>query len=314
LSTLMDNPPRSAVTLGHMNQFDAIRVFTRMVETGSLTKAAASLAMPKSTASKLLAELEAHLGAKLLQRSTRSFSLTNEGEDYYERVTRLMAHLHDIDATIQQRGAGLSGRIRVDVHSSMANMIIIPALHQFRALHPGIQIALGIGDKPVGLIEEAVDCVVRLGKLVDTSLVARTIYQDRLVTCASPAYLSQTSAPVHPGQLGEGHQLVGYFSKATGEVRPMVFTKGGEKIDIDHASILTNDSTGYVNMLLAGFGVGQTYHSTVKSYLASGELVSVLDDWTSGGEPLSVLYHPSKRKNVRVRAFIDWLTDYLAKN
>lgn len=296
-----------------MNQFAAIRVFTRMVETGSLTKAAASLAIPKSTASKLLGELEAHLGTKLLQRSTRSLALTEEGREYYDRVSVLMMTLSDADAALQKKGAGLKGRIRVDVHSSMANMVLIPALHEFRALHPNVQIVLGISDKPVSLIEEAVDCVVRLGKLADSSLISRTIYQDRLVTCASPAYLEKHGYPRMPSDLTTGHQLVGYFSKATGEPRPIQFDEDGQTVEMSHVNVATNDSTGYVTMLRAGLGVGQTYRSTVQAYLDTGELVILLDDWTSRTEPISVLYPPTREQSVRVRAFIDWLTQRLSR-
>jgi DNA-binding transcriptional LysR family regulator len=113
--------------------------------------------------------------------------MTPEGEEYYGHVSRLMVNLDDLDADFQQREAGLSGRVRIDVHSSMANMVLLPALEQFRAGYPNIQLAIGITDKPIGLIEETVDCVVRPGRLADSSLIARTIYEDELITCASPA-------------------------------------------------------------------------------------------------------------------------------
>lgn len=294
-----------------MDQFAAIRVFLRTVEAGSLTRAAAALGMPKSTASKLLSQLETHLGTKLLQRSTRALALTAEGSEYYERAGSLLAGLHDIDADLRQRGGGLSGRIRIDLHSAMANTLLIPALGQFRDRYPGIQVAVGVSDRPVSLIGEGVDCVVRLGRLSDTSLIARTIYEDRLITCASPAYLERHPTATDPRQLLEHHALVGYFSAATGEAKPMVFEKDGKRIEIGAAHVTANDSTGHVNMILNGLGVGQTYASTVKPHLNSGALVRVLDDWTNGSEPISVLYPPAKRLNARVRAFIDWLIEHL---
>ncbi|WP_312793774.1 LysR family transcriptional regulator [Tianweitania sp.] len=294
-----------------MDQFAAIRVFLRTVEAGSMTRAAADIGMPKSTASKLLSQLEAHLGTKLLQRSTRAFALTAEGSEYYKRAGSLLANLHDIDADLRQRGSGLSGRIRIDLHSAMANTLLIPVLGQFRDRYPYIQEVVGISDRPVSLIGEGVDCVVRLGRMSDTSLIARTIYEDRLITCASPAYLEGHPPATDPRQLLEGHELVGYFSAATGEVKPMVFEKDGEHVQIGAAHVMANDSTGHVNMILNGLGVGQTFASTVKPHLASGALVRVLDDWTNGSEPISVLYPPAKRLNARVRAFIDWLVEHL---
>ena len=190
-------------------------------------------------------------------------------------------------------------------------MVLIPALGQFRARYPNIQLALGISDKPVSLIGEGVDCVVRLGRLADTSLIARTIYEDRLITCASRAYLRRHSLPTESAQLREGHQLVGYFSALTGEAKPLVFERNGESVEISAANVMANDSMGQVNLILNGLGVGQTYVSTVKAHLASGALVPVLADWTNRSDPVSVLYPPAKRLNARVRVFIDWLVEHL---
>ncbi|PVM87768.1 hypothetical protein DDF67_13690 [Caulobacter endophyticus] len=141
-------------------------------------------------------------------------------------------------------------------------------------------------------------------------MIARTIYEDPIVTCASPAYLSGRPAPVQPSDL-EGHLRIGYFSAASSEVRPMVFEKNGQRSVIEARDLMANDSTGQVNMILHGLGVGQTYLSTVAAHLASEALVRLLDDWTNGSDPISVLYPPAKRLNACVRAFIDWLVTYL---
>lgn len=294
-----------------MDQLAALRVFIRTVESGSLTRAAAELGLPKSTASKLLAQLEQHLGAKLLQRSTRSLALTSEGSDYYERAGQLVASLHDLDTDLQHRRSLVSGRIRVDVHSTMAHAVLIPALADFRARHPGIEVALGISDRPVSLIGEGVDCVVRLGRLADTTLIGRTVYEDHLITCASPDYLRRHGPLTEPTQLRQGHDLVGYFSALSGEAKPLVFQRGADTIKIAAKGFQANDSMGQVSMILHGLGVGQTFRSTVKAHLASGALVPVLEEWTMGTEPISVLYPPAKQQNVRVRAFIDWLVEHL---
>ncbi|MCJ8056627.1 LysR family transcriptional regulator [Shinella curvata] len=297
-----------------MDQFNALRAFMRIVETGSLSKAAMSLEMPKSTVSKLLADLETHLGTKLLQRSTRSVALTAEGATYYEHVGQVMLSLQDADLSVRESSASPSGRVRIDVPSSLANTLVIPALAEFRTLYPDIQLVIGISDRPVALIEEAVDCVLRVGHLPDTSLIAKTIYEDRLITCASPAYLETRDRPVTPEELRQGHDTIGYFSALTGEARPLVFKRGDRVVEISDTNLLSNDSTGQRSMILSGLGIGQLFRSTVVTHLNTGALVSVLDDWTDYAAPVSILYPSSKKLTARVRVFIDWLTDHLRRS
>ena len=289
-----------------MDQFSAIRVFTRIVETGSLTRAAAHLGMPKSTASKLLADLETYLGVTLLHRSTRSVKLTVEGAGYYEQASRILARLAEADSDIREVGGQLKGRLRIDVHSAMANSILIPMLAEFRDLYPDILLMIGISDRPISLVEEAADCVIRLGKLPDASLIARVLFEDRLVTCASPAYLERKGMPSSPREL-QKHDLIGYFSALTGEVTPLTFRQGQEIYQLEKADILSNDSSGHLGMLIAGLGIGQAYWSTVRAPIASGALLPVLEAWETQSAPVSILYPPDRRLNKRVRVFIDWL-------
>jgi LysR family transcriptional regulator, regulator for bpeEF and oprC len=296
-----------------MDQFSAVRAFMRIVETGSLSRAASSLDMPRSTVSKLLADLERHLGTKLLQRSTRSVALTTEGAAYYQQVGHVMASLQEADRAVRDTTASPKGRVRVDIPSSLANTLVIPALKEFRALYPDIQLAIGISDRPVALIEEAVDCVLRLGHLPDTSLIAKTIYQDRLVTCASPDYLAARGRPENPHHLRTGHDLIGYFSALTGEAHPLIFSRQGEHVEISQHSLLANESTGHRAMMLAGLGIGQLYRSTIEHHLHSGALVAILEDWTDYQVPISLLYPASKKLPLRVRLFIDWLTEHLRR-
>ncbi|MEH3148548.1 MAG: LysR family transcriptional regulator [Methylobacterium frigidaeris] len=294
-----------------MDQLAALRAFVRIVETRSFTKAAAQLGMPRSTVSKALHDLEVHLGTKLVQRTTRSVSLTIEGTEYYERGRRLVANLDEADATLRGMGAGAKGRLRIDVHSSMANFILIPALHDFQRRYADIQLVVGIGDRPVNLVEEGVDCVVRAGPLPDTSLVAKTILRDRLVTCASPQYLARHGTPTTPATLESGHRIVGYFGGPNGEPWPLRFKGKGGTYRIPRFDTSSNDSTGLINMMAAGLGVGQTHASVIRTHLASGVLVPVLEEWTNDTFPISVMYPSAARMNARLRAFIDWIASHL---
>lgn len=297
-----------------MDHLIALRTFRKIVETRSFTKAAAQLGMPRSTVSKALIDLEEHLGTKLVQRTTRSVALTMEGTEYYHRVSKLIADLEEADEALRSMGAAAQGRIRVDVHSSLANFVMIPFLNEFRQNFPDIQLALGIGDRPVNLINEGVDCVIRAGEQADSSLIAKTIYIDRLVTCASPTYLEQYGVPASPADLEMKHQIVGYFSAADGEVWPMKFKTGKDELRISRFDIASNDSAGYINMIANGLGVGQTHSRVARHLLESGALVPILEDYTRAIIPISVIFPTSKRLSARVRLFVDWIVERLSNH
>lgn len=297
-----------------MDHLAAIRAFQRIVETRSFTKAATQLGMPRSTVSKALQDLEAHLGTKLVQRTTRSVAPTLEGAEYYRRVSRLVSGLDEADETLRGMAAASKGRLRIEIHSSMANFVVVPAIDDFRARYPAIQLAIGISDRPVNLLEEGVDCAIRAGALLDPSLIARTIFKDRLVTCASPSYLERHGTPRSPADLEAHHQLVGYFSALTGEVWPMQFQGREGEQRITRFDIASNDSAGQIGMMVSGLGVGQTYASVARHLVQSGALVPVLEDWTNGSMPISVIYPQARRQNARVRAFVAWVRERLSSN
>lgn len=296
-----------------MDHLAAIRTFQRIVETRSFTKAAAHLGMPRSTVSKSLKELEAHLGIRLIQRTTRSVTLTPEGTEYYRRISRLIARLDETEEAMRDMGAAARGRLRIDLHSSMANFVLIPVLDAFRERYPHIQLALGVGDRPVNLIEEGVDCVIRAGELADSSLIARLLYKDRLVTCASPGYLERYGTPQSLADLEHGHNIVGYFSAANGEVWPLRFRQRGEEQQIVRFDIAANDSAALIGMLVNGMGIGQTHASVASRFIQSGELVAVLEDITHVVVPVSVIYPPTKQVNARLRIFLDWMIEHFSR-
>ena len=199
-----------------MDQILTMRAFARVVEAGTFTKAAESLDMPKGTITKLVQRLEERLKVKLLNRTTRRVIVTPEGAAYYERAIRLLNDLDDMEASVGNAQANPNGRIRVDVGTSVARLIIIPALPTFYARYPDIQLDLGVSDRPVDLIGENVDCVLRAGELQEQSLVARRIGNIQLVTVASAGYVERYGLPSHPSELeGGGHRTVNYFSART---------------------------------------------------------------------------------------------------
>ncbi|MGO1269623.1 MAG: LysR family transcriptional regulator, partial [Pseudomonas bubulae] len=192
-----------------MDRFNAMRVFTRIVELGGFTKAADSLQLPRASVTVLIKQLEAHLGVQLLHRTTRQVSPTLDGAAYYQRCVNLLDDLEDAEGLF--RGSQPKGTLRVEMPASVGRLVVLPALPEFTDRYPQIELEIGLNDRLVDLIREGVDCVIRGGLTMDDSLVARPLVQMDQVTCASPAYLQARGVPQSLEDLS-GHQVVEYFS------------------------------------------------------------------------------------------------------
>ena len=308
-----------------MDQLLALRVFVRIAESGGFSKAADSMNIPRPTVTKLVQDLERHLGTKLLQRTTRRVNVTPEGAAYYERAVRLIGDLDEMDESAARARAQPRGRIRVDIGSVLANMILIPALPGFRARYPELHVDFGVSDRPIDLIGEGVDCVIRGGELADMSLVARRIADLDWVTCASPLYLRARGVPKHPCELVPreagskdktrvpGHAIVGYFSSLTGRAFPLEFRKGDERVLVQgQAVVAVNESTAHLSALLTGVGLGQAFKFMIAPHLESGRLRTVLDDWTRPRHPLHVVYPSNRHLSAKLRLFVDWVAEVFA--
>lgn len=296
-----------------MDQIAALRAFVRIVETGSFTQAAASLATPKPTVTKLVQQLEAHLRTKLLSRTTRRLAVTSDGAAYYERAVQLLADLDDMDASITASQARPKGRLRIDVSGAIAQEIILPALGGFLERYPDIQLDLGTSDRPANLLAENVDCVIRAGTISDLSLVARRIGEMHMVTLASPAYLQRHGTPDHPSALESGHVVVAYFRAQTGQRLPLEFTREGERLNVmGRYQVAANDAGTYLVAGLAGHGILQAPHFMIRKHVADGRLVPVLQDWGVPPIPLHVVYPPNRHLSTRLRIFVDWTASLFA--
>jgi len=292
-----------------MDQITAMRVFARVVEAGSFTRAADQLQMPKPSVTKLVQQLETRLKVKLLQRTTRRVTVTPEGAAYYERTARVLTELDEIESDLTQERTHPRGCVRVDVGSVVANLILMPQLPAFCERYPQVRLALGVGDRPVDLVGEAVDCVIRGGAMTDQSLVARRIAQMAFTTVASPAYLKRHGTPSRPEDLLEGrHAMASYFSAGTGRIVPALYVRGEERFEITRQGpISVNESTAHLNAALTGLGLVQTFAPIVQPHLASGALVEVLADWAPPPMPFYVAYPPNRHLSVKLRVFVDWV-------
>lgn len=293
-----------------MDYFASVRAFTRVVESGSFVKAAASLDLPRNTLTKQVQALEAHLRTKLLNRTTRRVSMTNDGAAYYERMSRLMEEWEEVESELAHAQASPRGRLRVDMASATATQLVIPALPAFHARYPDVQLDIGVSDRPADLISERVDCVVRAGKITDPSLIARHVGDLPFVACATPDYLKKHGKPRYPEDLDDGHMLVRYFFSGSGRQLPIELERDGERVTVKGRHfIAVNDGNALLAAALTGLGIAHMPAFIAQSYIDAGRLVPVLIDWTADVVPISIVYSPNRHLSTRVRVFVDWMIE-----
>jgi DNA-binding transcriptional LysR family regulator len=291
-----------------MDKLDAMQVFVRVAELASFTQAAASLGLPKGSISNAVTQLEARLGARLLHRTTRKVQLTQDGQRFYERCKDLLAEVDEVESLFQQTETLLRGRLRVDMPLNMAHHLVIPQLPEFMQRHPGVDIELSSTDRRVDPITEGFDCVVRVGALTDSGLVARPLGALAMVNCASPAYLRQYGTPTTLEDLA-GHYIVHYASVLGAKPPCFEYMEvGGSRYYPVPARLTVNNSSAYNMACLAGLGIIQVPVVAARHYLQNGELVEVLPQLKAEPMPMSLLYPHRRHLSRRLLVFMEWLT------
>ncbi|WCK79856.1 LysR family transcriptional regulator [Agrobacterium fabrum] len=290
-----------------MDRIDLFRIFTRVVECASFTKAAATLGVPRSSVSAAVIELEARVGARLLHRTTRKVSLTQDGAAFYERCGRVIADVEDTENLFRQTSAKPSGRLRIDVPGRIGRLVIAPSLSGFLERYPEIDIELGVTDRAVDLVQDGVDCVLRVGPLSDSGLIARQIGKLPLINVASPAYIGKHGTPKSPNGLGD-HWAVNYASPSSGRIEQWEWMEDGDLRTITMRSRVTvNSAEAYIACCLAGLGLIQIPAYDVKEHLEAGELVEVMPERRADDMPLTLLYPHRQHVSRRLQVFADWL-------
>ncbi|WP_454854445.1 LysR family transcriptional regulator [Rhizobium binxianense] len=296
-----------------MDQLSAMRVFIRVVETGSFSRAAEGLTIPKATVSNLIRNLEDHLRTKLINRTTRRLSVTLDGALYYERAVPILTRLDELDNRLLKANTAPSGRLRVEMAGSIAASVLVPALEELFEEYPDLHIDLGVSPGDTDYVAENVDCALAVGNPSDASLIARHVADLEFVTCASPRYLKQFGLPEDPGDIRKDHRVIAYFRSHTQPPAPLTFIRDGKTIDISPEYVLTvNDSRTFLEALISGFGIGQTPRFTAREAIESEQLVQVLPEWSRSTVPLFIVYPPNRHLSNRVRVFIDWLVKLFA--
>lgn len=289
---------------------EAIQVFLRVAELGSFTRAADSLGLPKASVSTAVQRLEATLGTRLLHRTTRRVRLTQDGAVFYERGKQVLEEMDELQALFSEE-AGIAGRLRVDMPSGLARNIVIPRLPEFLERHPGLELELSSTDRRVDLVQEGFDCVLRVGALPDSSVIARGLGRFRIVNCASPAYLARFGTPQALEELAR-HRLVHYVQALGSRPDGWEYVDGDGVREFAVGGVVTvNNADAYQAACLAGLGMIQVPEVGVRQLLAAGALVEVLPQYQAEPMPVSLLYANRRHVPKRVQLFMNWMAETL---
>lgn len=299
-----------------MDRFDAMRALARVVEAGSFTKAAQTLHMSKTTVTQLIQQLESRLRVRLLHRTTRKLGVTPDGAVYYERVIRLLADMEDAENSLSSAAMTPRGRLRVDVPSPLARLILVPALPAFHARYPDIQIDMGVSDRGVDLIGDNVDCVLRGGQITDQALIARHVGDLQIGVYVAPSYVERLGAPAHPRELqNTDHCIVGFLSSRTSKIDPLVLCSENERIEITGNYVLAvDDGNAYLEAGLVGLGVIALPNYMAAAHQAVGALIPLFTQWRISPMPLYLAFPPNRHVNAKLRVFIDWIVELMLQH
>jgi LysR family transcriptional regulator for bpeEF and oprC len=292
-----------------MELLQTMQVFARLAELGSFTKTADAMQIGRPQVTRTIQELETSLGVRLFQRTTRKVRLTSEGERFYERVNEILGNVAEATSMFNQSSTTMRGRLRVDIPTAFAQPGLIECLRDFTVIYPEIELGLGVTDRNVDLVAEGVDCVLRIGDLPSSSLVARRIGLATMVTCASPRYLTDHGEPKSLEDLS-AHRGVTFLSGQSNRSLPWQFLDGSsEETYISRHGITVNESNAYVECGVAGFGILQAPGITLDRYLADGSLIEVLGTYRPRPRPVSLLYPSKSHLAPQVHAFIEWMRE-----
>lgn len=296
------------------DRIDAMRAFCHIVEMGSFTRAAGALTMPKTTVSGQILALENQLGVKLLHRTTRRVTATRDGLAYYERARTLLEDIDELEAAMSHTGTIAHGRVRVEMPSPVGRFLVIPALPDFVARYPAVQLDIGCSERVVDLVQEGVDCAIRGGPVSDPNLVCRQIGQMRFSLCASPHYLANAPALLTPADL-EQHRYLAFVFPASGQQNAITLNNAGTTHRVSQQPVMRFNSGGaYIAAAEAGLGFACVPTAEAQPQLQSGRLVTLLPDWTATSMPLSLVYPYSRHLSARVRVLADWVVALMRDN
>lgn len=286
-----------------------LNVFVAVVEAGSFARAAETLGLTQSGVSRSIQRLEERLGVRLLERTSKTMRLTDEGRHFHREVIPLLSRLEEAADDATRSSTAVRGRLRVNADPTFARVVLAPCIGRFLAAHPELHLDLVIRDQIGDLVADGFDAAVRFGEPEPSTLIARRLLQVRVLTCASPAYLAQHGRPRTPRDLAKGHECLLFRDPTTGAPFPWEFHRGRKRISVPVTGrLIVNDALTHLEACRAGFGVAQIIELGSAAHLASGELVNLFPDWSDELFPLYA-YYPSRHfLPAKARAFLDFLT------
>ncbi len=296
-------------------QLGSIEIFLKAAETLSFAKAAVELGLGAPAVSRSIARLEKRVGSRLFTRSTRRIRLTEDGRLYQEQCSQALNQIADVEDILGSQRRAPSGLIRVSVPTTYAHYRIIPLLPEFARRFPDIRIELNISNQNIDFITEGFDLAIRMGKLPDSSLVARRLEQAALGVFAAPSYLQAQGEPRTLSDLKQ-HKLVLFERPSSGRTFPWEFSDGTRDIEMTMKSavMFSGDFLGCVNFAIAGGGLVQAYDFIAEQYVKTGKLIEVLQAFRGHTRPFSLLYPEKHNLAPRVRAFIDYISETLVSH
>lgn len=290
------------------DSFHAISVFVKVAEARSFTRAARRLGITPSSASKVLARLEERLGVRLVNRTTRSVSLTADGDAFFERCRQILGELEDAEMAVTGRGARLQGRLRMQMPVAFGRKIVIPLLAQFVKVNKELVVDVELSDRVTDLAEEGLDAVVRIGDVQGSSVIARRLCNLRYVTVASPDYLAEYGEPMTPEDLRR-HCCLAYYVPQTNRYRDWRFDLDGRLVSRAVTGTLNiNSAEGLLDAAVAGAGIATVSTFVAADAVHAGLLRIVLRQYISPGPAISIVYLSRRHLSLQIRAFVDFLT------
>lgn len=289
-----------------MDRFDSLRLFTRIVELGSFTRAAGELGVPRASATHAIKALEQRLGARLLERTTRQVRVTADGRVYYDCCAHLLAEIDDVEASLSNTVREARGVLRVDLRGSVAAQLLLPQIDAFCSRYPQVELVVSNGERLTDLLRDGVDCIVRAGDAAEHAMTARPLVALPQVVCASPAYFEQHGLPVLAGDLAN-HIGVGWLQKQRDNEACLQLDPGtGMRNFRLRSRVGVSDDESYLLCALRGCGLIQLPRLQVETLLQDGSLVEVLGGCRSPALPVTLLHPSTRRLAPAAQAFVDW--------
>lgn len=295
-----------------MDRLNAMKVFCAVVDAGGFNRAADKLGVSTSSVTNQVVALENHFNIKLLNRTTRRMSLTDEGRQCYDQARTLLLDMSELESNLRDSNQHPRGSLRVDMPAIFSRTLVAPALARFVAAYPDIRLQMTAGDRTIDLVEEGIDVAIRIGDLPDSNLIARPLAATDYVCCASPEYVAAHGEPQTPGQLVEFGCLTFVYPKSQ-KPRPWHFERDGERFEqIPHGVLATDHVESLIEAAKAGCGIVQLLSLSVAGAIRTGELVPLLADYKASGPNVSALYQQRHHRAAKIKVFVDFVADLFA--